>query len=151
MLPNALISFLRSCNPLQVSRFSVFFIIFKFERKCWPLDKFDIDHLTTGRIYKLICSTSKYWCLHQMNCMLQVSLSPLQLKGILPDFIQMMLSKMSKFEFFASFCGSPPRSMFPQRNYVEIIPLWNDSHFLHKILSTRLSSLWSSASAHNHA
>ena len=40
----------------------------------------------------------------------------LRVKSILTDFIKRTLSKISKFQFFASICSSPPRSTFPQRN-----------------------------------
>ena len=47
--------------------------------------------------------------------------------------------KFFKFEFFASICSSPLRSKFSKRNWAEIISLWNESHFWHKVLLRRLN------------
>ena len=51
-----------------------------------------------------------------------------KLKVIFPDCIE-ALSKLSKFEFFASTCSSPLSSTFCQRNKAEIITVWNESNF----------------------
>ena len=51
---------------------------------------------------------------------------------ILPDVKLRELSKFSKLEFFGIFCRWPLRSALPQRNYAEIISIWNESNFYRK-------------------
>ena len=42
------------------------------------------------------------------------------LKGILPDFAQRALLKISKLKFLAPICSSPPSSTVLQRNLAEM-------------------------------
>ena len=63
---------------------------------------------------------SGYFLISTCVCVLQENFQcNYIIKGILIDFIQRALSKMSKFDF-ASICCLPPRSTFP-RNLAEII------------------------------
>ena len=76
------------------------------------------------------------------------------IKGILTDVEWRALSKFSKFEFFAYFFSSPLRSTLSQRNWAEIISVWNESNFHRKSRTREFiqhSSLWEQWNTHNHA
>ena len=69
----------------------------------------------------------------------QFTITNVKIKGILPDFISQVLSKILNFYFFFHlFVSLTLRSTYPLRNWTEIISVWNKSNFIHNFSSTRL-------------